>query len=210
MKYFISLVIAVLLSGCTYSKPKTRVRILPVYLYLNNSSFFTIVYKEVYQKPSGIATFPNGGKIKINSQILYFYLCNKKEKVCKQTGKFSKKDLTDKVLLEDKYNINLYSSDPILLYTDKLKNIENIYMVLESQVKNGILKWKLKNNIASNQVNIIQEFPKKLYRNSDIKVNYKLSIYPRKIKIAQKNTTFKEYKTIFVLDENSSKIVSKH
>ena len=83
-------------------------------------------------------------------------------------------------------------------------------MVLEGQVEKGILKWKLKNNIVSNQVDIIQEFPKKLYRNSDIKVNYKLSIYPKKIKIAPQNATFKEYKTIFVLDENSSKIVSKH
>jgi hypothetical protein len=76
-----SLFLIVLLSGCTYSQQKARAVILPSFLYVDDSHFYIIVYKKIYQSPTGISTFPNGGIQKINNQILYFFMCDVNKKV---------------------------------------------------------------------------------------------------------------------------------
>lgn len=200
----------ILLSGCTYSKQEERLKILPGFSYIDNTRFYVIVYKKIYQRPTGISTFPNGGVQKVNNQILYFFMCDIDKKSCVETGKFSKNDLIDAGILEAKYNLHLMGSDPIDIYVPKSDELQKIYTIFTADIDKGTLHFVVENNLKNKTVSFgrYTVLPKNIRKS--IKVNYKLSIYSDIIKIAPKSSSYKSYKTIFELDHNSSKIDLKY
>ena len=65
------------LTGCTYSSPKTSVRIKHMSRKANSYSFAVVLTYRKYQEPTGfINTFPNGGVPKILEESALFYFCN--------------------------------------------------------------------------------------------------------------------------------------
>ena len=71
------LIIASHLPGCTYSSPKTMVRIENMSRRANSYSFAVVLSYRKYREPTGfINTVPNGGVQTIMEESVLFYLCN--------------------------------------------------------------------------------------------------------------------------------------
>jgi hypothetical protein len=63
-------------SSCTYAPPSTRVRIENVLRYPKSAALAVLVVRTTFRQPTGLSTFPDGGKPKLLGDEAVIFLCD--------------------------------------------------------------------------------------------------------------------------------------